>query len=92
MAGALEEHDAKVRIGGRNITNLRLADDINVLAQEEQELEALVESLDKTWTRFKMIFSTHEMKYVWYLPKKVNFLFIFFRSGEKLTYFIVISR
>ena len=28
-------------IGGRNITNLRFADDIDALAEEEQELEAL---------------------------------------------------
>ena len=24
------------------------------------------------------MFSTHEMKYIWYLPKKVNFLFILY--------------
>ena len=48
MPDALEEYDGKVSIGGRNITNLRFADDIDALAEEEQELEALVESLDKT--------------------------------------------
>ena len=47
----LEEHDGKVSIGGRNITNLRFADDIDALAEEEQEQEALVENLDKTCTR-----------------------------------------
>ena len=54
MSDALEEHDGKVSIGGRNITNLRFADDIDAVAEEEQELEALVESLDKTCTRYKM--------------------------------------
>ena len=39
----------KVSIGDRNIINLRFA-----LVEEEQELEALVESLDKTCTRYKM--------------------------------------
>ena len=39
MADALEEHDGKVSIGGRNITNLRFADDIDALAEEEQKLE-----------------------------------------------------
>ena len=48
MSDGLEEHDGKVNIGGRNITNLRFADDTDALAEEEQELEALVESLDKT--------------------------------------------
>ena len=50
----MEEPDGKVSIGGKNITNLRFADDIDALAEEEQELESLVESLDKTCTRYKM--------------------------------------
>ena len=54
MSDALEEHEEKVSTGGRNITNLRFADDIDALAEEEQELEALVESLDRTCTRYKM--------------------------------------
>ena len=32
MSDSLEEDDGKVSIGGRNITNLRLADDIDALA------------------------------------------------------------
>ena len=41
-------------IGGRNITNLRFADGIDAPAEEEQQLGALVECLDKTCTRYKM--------------------------------------
>ena len=62
MSDALEEHDGKVSIGGRNITNLRFADDIDALTEEEQELEALVESLDKTCTRYKMKISAEKTK------------------------------
>ena len=62
MSDALEEHDGKVSIGGRNITNLRFADDIDALAEEEQELEVLVESLDKTCTRYKMEISAEKTK------------------------------
>ena len=63
MSDALEEHDGKVSIGGRNITNLRFSDDIDALAEEEQELEALlVESLDKTCTRYKMEISAEKTK------------------------------
>ena len=58
---SLGNHDGKVSIGGRNITN-RFADDINALAEEEQELEALVESLDKTCTRYKMEISAEKTK------------------------------
>ena len=52
MSDALEENDGKVSIGGRNIINLRSADDIAALAEEKQELEALVESLDKILQKF----------------------------------------
>ena len=62
MSDALEEHDGKVSIGGRNITNLRFADDIDALAEVEKELEALVESLDKTCTRYKIEISAEKTK------------------------------
>ena len=62
MSDALEEHDGKVSIGGRNITNLRFADDIGVLTEKKQELEALVESLDKTCIRYKMEISAEKTK------------------------------
>ena len=62
MSDALEENDGKISIGGRNITNLRFADDIDALAEEEQELEALVESLDKICTTYKMEISAEKTK------------------------------
>ena len=40
MSDALEEHDGKLTMGGRNITNLQFADDIDALAEEEKELES----------------------------------------------------
>ena len=51
-----------VNIGGRTITNLRFADDIDTLAEKEQELEALVESPDKTCTRYEMEVSAEKTK------------------------------
>ena len=38
MTDPLEEHERNVSIGGRNITNLRFADDIDAQAEEEQQL------------------------------------------------------
>ena len=58
MSDALEEHDGKVIIGSRN---LRFANDIDAFAEEEQELEVLVKSLDKTYTRYKMEISTEKI-------------------------------
>ena len=43
-----------------NIINLRFTDDIDALAEEEQKLEALVESLDKTCTSYKMEISAEK--------------------------------
>ena len=62
MYDAQEEHVGKVSVGGRNITNLRFADDIDALAEEEQELEAQDESLHKTFTRYKMKISAEKTK------------------------------
>ena len=50
MTDALEDHKGNVSIGGRTITNLRFADDINSLAGEEEELAKLAEHLDKAST------------------------------------------
>ena len=62
MSDALDEHDGKVSIGGRNITKLRFADDIHALVEEEQELEALVESLDKICTRYRITISAEKTR------------------------------
>ena len=61
MSDALEQHGRRVSIGGRNITNLELADDIDAPAEEEQELEALVESIDKG-IRHKMKISAEKTR------------------------------
>ena len=38
----LEETQAGIKIGGRNISNLRYADDITLMAQSEEELKSLL--------------------------------------------------
>ena len=47
MTNTLEDHEGTVSIGGRTITNLRFADDIDGLAGEEEELANLLEHFDK---------------------------------------------
>ena len=54
MTDALEDHEGTVSIGGRTITNLRFADDIDGLAGDEEELANLVELLDKASTAYGM--------------------------------------
>ena len=50
MTDASEDQKGTVSIGGRTITNLRFADDIDGLEGEEEELVKLVEHLHKAFT------------------------------------------
>ena len=61
MTDVLEDHEGTVSIGGRTITNLRFADDIDGLAGEE-ELAKLVEHLDKASTAYGMEISVEKTK------------------------------
>ena len=46
MTDALEDREGTVSIGGRTITHLRIADDIDGLAGEEEKLANFVQGLD----------------------------------------------
>ena len=62
MADASEDHEGTVSIGGRTITNLRSADDIDGLAEEEEELAKLVQHLDTASTAYGMEISAKKTK------------------------------
>ena len=65
MTDALgDHHEGTVSIGGRTITNLRFADDIDGLAGEEEELANLVERLDKAITAYGMQISAEKTKLI----------------------------
>ena len=54
MTDALEDHEGTVSTGGRTITNLRFADDIDGLAGEKEEQKKIIERLDKASTAYGM--------------------------------------
>ena len=60
MTDALENHEGTVSTGGRAITNLRFADEINGIEGEEEELANLVERLDKASTAYGMEISAEK--------------------------------
>ena len=62
MTDALEDHAGTVSTGGKTITNLRFADNIDGLAGEEEELANLVERLDKASTAYGMEISAEKTK------------------------------
>ena len=62
MTDALEDHKGSVSAGGRTITNLRFADDIDALAGKEEELVKLVNHLDTASTKYGMEISAGKTK------------------------------
>ena len=62
MTDALEDHEGTVSTGGRTITHLLSASDIEGLAGEEEELAKLVEHLDKASAAYSMEISTEKIK------------------------------
>ena len=62
MTYAVEDHEGTVGIGGRTISNLCFADDIDGLAEEEEELANLVEHLDKASTAYGTEISAKQTK------------------------------
>ena len=45
--GGLEEAQAGIKITGRNIHNLRYADDTTLMAESEEELKSLLKKVKK---------------------------------------------
>ena len=69
---ALEDHEGTVSIGSRTITNIRLADDIDSLAGEEEELAKSVECLDKASTAYSIEISAEKTKLMTYNTSSIN--------------------
>ena len=62
MSDALENFEGSVSIGGRKITNLRFADDIDGLAGSDTELKSLVQKLNDASTAYGMEISAQKTK------------------------------
>ena len=62
MADALEDREGTVSIGGRTITNLRSADDIDGLAGQEREMVKLVNHLEEASTVYGMQISSEKIQ------------------------------
>ncbi|XP_072016924.1 uncharacterized protein [Amphiura filiformis] len=72
MADALENHEGTVNIGGRAVSNLRFADDIDGLAGSEEELKSLINNLHQTSLRYGMEISAEKTKLMTNNPSGIN--------------------
>ena len=64
MDDALEGHEGTVSIGGRTMTNLRFADDIDRRVGQEQELVKLVIHLEEASTAYEMQISEEKTRLI----------------------------
>ena len=62
MTHALENYNDTIIIGGRKITNLRFADDIDGITGKDDELTKLVHNLDTAAAKFGMEISAEKNK------------------------------
>ena len=62
MGEALDNASSMVSISSRNISNLRYADDINIVARSDTELAKLVQSLDSVSRKYGMEINTKNTK------------------------------
>ena len=62
MLGRLEEAQAEIKIAGRNINNLRYADDTTLMAESEEELKGLLMKVKEESEKVGLKLSIQKMK------------------------------
>ena len=58
----LEEAQARIKIAGRNINNLRYADDTTLMAESEQELKSLLMKVKEESEQVGLTFNLQKTK------------------------------
>ena len=60
--GGLEETQAEIKIAGRNINNLRYADDTTLMAESEEELKSLLMKVKEESEKVGLMVNIQKMK------------------------------
>ena len=58
----LEEAQAGIKIAGRNINNLRYADDTTLMAEREEELTSLLIKVNKEYEKFGLKLNIRKLR------------------------------
>ena len=64
----LEEAQAGIKIAGRNINNLRYADDTTLMAESEEELKSLLMKVKEESEKIGLKLSIQKTKIIAYIP------------------------
>ena len=67
----LEEAQAGIKIGGRNINNLRYADDTTLMAETEEELKSLLMKVEEESEKISVKLSIQRAK-IWHLVPSLH--------------------
>ena len=68
----LEEAQAGIKIAGRNINNLRYADDTTLMAEREEELKSLVMKVKEESEKADFKSSTFRKRRSWHLAPSLH--------------------
>ena len=63
----LDELQAKIKVAGRNINNLRYTDDITLMAESEEELKRLLMRMKEESEKASLKFNIKKKKRSWHL-------------------------
>ena len=61
----LEEAQAGIKISGRNINNLRYADDTTLMEESEEELKSLLKKVEEEREKVGLMFNIQNTKKSW---------------------------
>ena len=62
MSETQSNYSSSISVGGRPLWNLKFADDIDLLAGTNEELQELTDKLSRSATRYGMEISTEKVK------------------------------
>ena len=69
--GGLEETQTRIKIAGRNINNLRYADDTTLMAEKEEELKSLMMKVKEESEKVGLKLNIHKLR-SWHLVPSLH--------------------
>jgi len=67
----LDEAQAEIKTAGRNINNLRYADDITLMAESKEELKSLLMKVEEKSEKFDIKFNIQKTR-LWHLVPSLH--------------------